>query len=246
MLAFCTPDDVRKALQELDLSGDITEANVEPAIHATSRWFANATNGHWYDSTGSAPLSTTTKSASEVELDVPSSPHRQDAQLYHDDTRKYPVTRNGPYARIPLPHHYVQSITTLNVRDRTGDVEDWTSQADRVEGRGEDYYLVTPGQESYGRTYLHIRANSIGPRVDFEGLLSLGYDYGLDAQDKDWQDVRRGIATLAGAEVMDTDDVIAQIPDNGNLAGVQTQYGNLISAASSYLNPYLDAMAVDR
>lgn len=246
MVAFCTPDDVRKALQELDLSGDIVEANVTPAINAASRWFARATNGHWYDSSGSAPLSTSARSASDVELDVPSSPHRRDAQLYHDDARKYPTTRNGPYARLPLPHHYVESITTLNVRGPAGDYADWTTESDRVEGRGEDYYLVTPGQESYGRTYLHIRANSIGPRVDYEGLLSLGYDYGLDAQDTGWQDVRRGIASLAAAEVMDSDDVIAQIPDNGNLVGVQTQHDNLVNAAASYLNPYLDAMTVSR
>jgi len=240
---FCEPDDVREALQETDLSGSLNESIVSSAITSVSRWFARATNGHWYDST----VDTTNNlrddspaSASEVRLDVPSSPHRQDRQLFTSETGvRYPVTKNGPYARIPLPHPYVTDVTTLEVRGRGGGVEDWVSANDKEEGRGEDYYVARRGQNSYGRTYLYVRAASIGQRVDFNGLLTVGYDYGLDWQTEAWDDVQRGVANLAAAEVVDDDSVLAQIPDNGQLVGVQTQHQNLLDTANKFLNPYL-------
>ncbi len=240
---FCEPDDVRQALQETDLSGSTNTSIVESAITSVSRWFARATNGHWYDSTVDTANNLrddSPASASDVRLDVPSSPHRQDRQLFTSETGvRYPVTKNGPYARIPLPHPYVSSVTALKVRGRGGDVEDWVTASDKEEGRGEDYYVARKGQQSYGRTYLYIRAASIGPRVDYGGLLTLGYDYGLDWQDEAWDDVKRGIANLAAAEVVDDDSVLAQIPDNARLVGVDTQHQNLIQTANQFLRPYL-------
>ena len=240
---FCEPDDVRQALQEADLSGSTNTSIVESAITAVSRWFARATNGHWFDSTvdtSSTVLDDSPASASDVRLDVPSSPHRQDRQLFQSETGvRYPVTKNGPYAEVQLPHPYVTDVTALQVRDRGGDVEDWVAASDKAEGRGEDYYTARRGQQSYGQTYLYIRASSIGPRVDYGGLLTLDYDYGLDWQTTPWDDVKRGVANLAAAEVVDDDGVLAQIPDNARLAGVSTQHQNLVDTADRFLNPYL-------
>ena len=239
---YCETDDVRQALQETELSGPTNSTIVTSAVTAVSRWFARATNTHWYDSNAgtNSLLDTAAASASDVRLDVPSSPHRQDRQLFRETYGiRYPVTKNGPYARVRLPHPYVSSVTKLFVRDRGGDVEDWVAASDKEEGRGEDYYVARRGQNSYGRTYLFIRAESIGPRVDYGGLLTLEYDYGLDWQTEEWDDVRRGIANLAAAEVVDDDSVLAQIPDNGQLVGVQTQHQNLIDTADRLLNPHL-------
>jgi hypothetical protein len=240
MAAFCEEDDVRKTLQEANLSGPTGSEMVEPAIQSVSDWFARRTNGHWYDSGGSTTLvDTSAASAANVRLDVPNSPHPQRGQVPRDDDRRYPVTHNGPYARIPLPHPYVQTVTKLEVRQRDGSVSDWVADSSIAEGRGEDYYIEARGQQSYGRTYLYINANSLSPRYDYSGLLTLAYDYGLDADDTAWQDVRRGVAALAAAEVIDDDSVLAQIPDNGQLVGVQTQHQNLIAAANRDLGPYL-------
>jgi hypothetical protein len=239
---FCEPSDVRQALQETDLSGSTNESIVTSAITAVSQWFARATNGYWYDSTASSNdlVDSASVSASDVRLDVPSSPHRQDRQLFTSETGvRYPVTKNGPYAEIPLPHPYVSSVTSLEVRGRGGGVEDWVTANDKEEGRGEDYYVARRGQNSYGRTYLYIRAASIGPRVDYGGLLTLGYDHGLDWQTEAWDDVKRGVANLAAAEVVDDDGVLAQIPDNARLVGVDTQQQNLVDTASRFLDPYL-------
>jgi len=241
---FCEPEHVREALQESELSGTTNESIVSAAISSVSRWFARATNGHWYDSTvdpSSNLRDDTAASASDVRLDVPSSPYRSDRQLFQDETgMRYPVTKNGPYAKIPLPHPYVTSVTSLEVRGRGGGVEDWVTAGDKEEGRGADYYVARKGQHSYGRTYLYIRAASIGPRVDYGGLLTLGYEYGLDWQTEAWDDVKRGVASLAAAEVVDDDSVLAQIPDNGRLVGVQTQHQNLLDTATKLLDPYLE------
>ena len=237
---YCEPDDVRKALKEDDLSGSINESMVLPGIEAVSEWFRKRAKTHVYDSSGadSDVVPTSAASAATISLDVPSSPHAQDRQLFRsNEAARYPVTHAGPYARIRLPHTHVQTVTSLEVRERDGGREDWT--AEKTEGVGEDYYVEADGSSEYGRTYLYVRASSIGARTDYGNLLTVGYEYGIDAQDEDWQDVRRGIANLAALEVLEDDGVIAQIPDNARLANVQTEYDNLHSRAQTYLGGYL-------
>jgi len=238
---YCEADDVRKALQDRSLDGPTGAEFVEPAISKVSAWLQRQGNRHWYDSTGaeSDTVPTTAATASHVRLSVPSSPHSQRDQLFQDTDARYPVTTAGPYARIPLPHAHVESVNTLEVRDRAGDVEDWTTASEKVEGRGEDYYVARRGQDSYGRTYLYIRARSIGPRYDFGDLLTLSYDYGLDATEEEWQDVRRGVAQAAAAELVIEDNVLAAIPDNGQLVGVDTQRQQLVDDGRDALEPYL-------
>lgn len=250
--AFTTSDDVQQALQESDASfgtGELATANVEAAIFGASSWFGRQTNGHWYDSNATGLLSTTEASASNVRLSVPSSPHRQRGQLFRDSYHTvYPVTHHGPYARISLPHPYVTSITTLEVRDTDGGVTDWVADAGILEGRGEDYYIERVGQNSYGRTNLYIRAKTIGPRTSLKGVLSVDYNHGLDYQTEAWDDVRRGVAALAAAQLIDDDNVLAGLPEGGSALGVDTQAQQLVNQAlgldgdmGGYLSPYLSA-----
>jgi len=243
MSGLCEPEDVREVLQERDLSGPISADLVEPSITGVSRWFRRQTNGHWYDSNGDSSdlVPTTAAAASDVRLDVPSSPHPQDRQLRQTERGvRYPMTAHGRYAKVPLPHPYVDSVTTLEVRQYDGGVEDWVAAGDKTEGRGEDYYIQRPGQESYGRTCLFVDGRSLGLRTDYRGLLTLAYDYGLDAQDTAWDDVRRGIAALVAADVLDDDGLLTQLPDNARLVGVETEHDNLLSMAARLLEPYLD------
>jgi len=249
MPGFCEPDDVRQALQEKDLSGNINPTIVETAIEGITSWVRKRATLWVYDSNGADDdlVPTDASSASTVRLDVPSSPHRQDRQLFHGDERgwRYPVTQAGPYVRIRLPHRYVDALTTLEVRDRGGGVTDWTSDADTVEGRGEDYYVqVDRGDGGYGTSHLYLRAASIGPRTDYSDLLTVGYDHGLDAQDGDWQDVRRGVALLSAAQIVTDDDVLSQVPDNARLVGVDTQRSaavdDALAGAVGLLQPYLE------
>jgi hypothetical protein len=242
---YCEPDDVRQALQERNLDGALNDSDfVAPTIESVSGWLRRSSRRHWYDSGGDASdtVPTSPRSASEVRLDVPSSPHAQDRQIRHGESGvRYPVTTDGPYARIRLPHGYVDSLTSLLVRDRDGDVTDWTSAAEITQGRGEDYYLARDGTSEYGLSYLYIRAASIGARVDYGGLLTLTYDYGRDAATEDWSDVRRGVAAAVGAQLTISDDVRTAIPDDGQLVGLDSRRQRLVDDSQQYLEPYLDA-----
>jgi hypothetical protein len=243
MTGFCETDDVRKALQDRSLDGPTGTEFVEPTIQKVSDWLKRQGNRHFYDSTGAAAdtVPTSAASVSNVRLSVPSSPHVRRDTLFSDSDARYPVTSSGPYAQITLPHGYVETVNTLEVRGRDGDVEDWVAASEYDEGRGEDYYIAREGQDSYGRTHLYVRARSIGPRYDYGNILTLSYDYGLDDAVESWRDVRRGVAQLAAAELVIEDDVLTAIPDSGSLVGVDTQRQQLVDDAEKALEPYLTA-----
>jgi len=246
MDGYCEVDDVRRALQNNPRAMNNTDALaddiVKAEIQGASAWLRKTTNAHWYDSGGANTdvVPTGPRSVSNARMDVPSSPHRQDRQLFTDAVgMRYPVTTDGPYARIRLDHRYVQELTRLAVRDRAGDTTDWTTDPDITSGVGEDYHLRREDQEGTGASFLYVRAASIGARTDYGGLLVLDYDYGLDAGSEDWQDVRRGVAHLTAAEIVDDDDVLASIPDDGQLVGVDTQAQSHLDRAMTYLEPYM-------
>jgi len=234
-VGYCEREDVRRALQDASFTGDIGQEPeiVDDAIIGLTQWLRRRTRRHWYDSGGGTTLVPTgPRSVSGIHLDVPSSPHRQDNQLHHGDNSdwRYPVTQAGPYAKVRLPHADVESLTTLEVRDRDGGVTDWTAAADKTKGRGEDYYLHTEGDE-WRTSYLYVRASSIGGRIDFGDLLTVGYDYGTDQQDRDWATVRRSVAMLAAADIALDEDVQSSVPDNGQLINVQTKAERYVQRA---------------
>jgi len=242
MDGYCEPDDVKTALQDTELQGPTNGTIITDEIVAISNWLRKESGRHWYDSTGTDDdtVPTSARSASNVRLDVPSSPHAQRDQIHrHDRGVRYPVTTDGPYARIRLPHGFVESLTSLEVRDRAGDVTDWTADSEYAEGVGEDYYVREESQENHGASYLYIRAASIGARRDWSGAVVADYQYGLDASDEPWQDVRRGVALLSAAAVVVDDDVLTAIPDQGQLLNVETEAERMMDRGMTYLNPYL-------
>jgi len=246
--AYCEEGDVQEALQEADASmgeGPLDTATVKTAIYSASRWVKEATGSHFYDSGGSTDLvSTSAADTTNRLLDVPSSPHRQDGQLFrHAENGRtnitYPNTQVGQYVKLRLPKRHVESIDMMEVREAGGDWEDWTASGNYTEGRGEDYYHRTEGGQN-GRSYLYVHAGAIGPHKDFNDLIEVDLTYGLDWQDSKWADVRRGVAMLAAAELVADDDMITQIPENGILMNLETKAERLANrAVDRYLSHYL-------
>lgn len=235
-IGYCEPEDVRKALQERDLSADLGVEFVEPAILGQSEWLRKQTQRHWYDSTAaeSDVVATAPMSATNIRLDVPSAPHVQDRQLLSDEIgARYPRTTAGRYAKVRLPHHHVEALSALHVRGRDGDAEDWTTAPDMAEGRGEDYYLETT--ELGGESYLFVHAASVGPRVDYGDLLTVDYEFGHDGIS---DTVRRGVALLAAADVVLDDDADVAIPSDGQLVGLDTKADKMRKEAHRLLKPY--------
>ncbi len=238
MPGYCTPDEVRKVLQETDLSGATNEPMVTASITAVSQWLRQRAGVHVYDSTGTTvAVPETPATARQQRYDIPASPHAQDRQLFHHDAARYPVTEAGRYSRVWLAHHGVHSITSLGVRQRDGSVRDWVAETEYTEGRGEDWYLMVDSED--GRSQLYLNAASIGPRVDYTELLTLEYEFGFDIAERDVTAIRRGVAHLAAAEVLEDDGVIAQIPENARLPSIDSEYDHLVTRARQYLGPYL-------
>jgi len=253
---FAEESDVRAALQESQQSFDtepLGTTNVTAALEGASEWFQNATDGYFYDSNagGSDLIASTPETVGNIELSVPSSPHKQSGQLFSAGksigtgvTTRYPNANAGVYVKMHLPVLYADTATALEVRERGGGYEDWAASADKSEGRGEDddYFFSVDGSTAYGRSYLYLRASSIGPRKNFEDLILADIEHGLDEQDSSWADVRRGVAAMAAADLVVDDDVLTQIPDNGQLIGVDTQADRLLNIAlgeRGALTPYI-------
>jgi len=242
---FCETTDVQEALQEASANFGVDElstANVEAAIVTASDWFARTINTHFYDSNAASGdlISTTSATASEILLSVPAGPHAQRGQLFNDENVLYPRTFGGNYTRVKIPFRHVESIDTLNVRDAAGDWTDWTTE--KTQGYGEDFYLQDVGQDSYGRSYLYLHAGELGAHNHFEDVLRVDISYGLDWDDEPWDDVRRGIAQLAAAELVVNDDVLASVPDDGQLINVQTEAEQYVTKAldqPGYLKAHL-------
>lgn len=223
---YCERQDVLDVLEEASLSGAYSQrpAIVDTAITGLTEYLRDETGRHWYDSSGTEEdlIPTAAVSATEMRHDVPSSPHRQDRQLFaHHQGARYPVSTNGPYVRIPLDHHGVTSVTALRVRDSSGEFNDWVADSDIVQGRGEDYYLSTPTDAgSGGRTRLYLHEGTLPCVVDYDGMLLLDYDYGRDGIP---DTVNRMTALLAASQLVTADEFVTAIPDSGQLVNVETK-----------------------
>lgn len=238
---YCEPDDVRRVLQESEFTGalDTDPLIVEQAITSQSEATREFTDRHWYDPDAGADALVATEplSATDMRLDVPSSPHPQDRQLFVHERERYPVTTDGPYARVRLPHVEVKSLNALYVRDHSGDVTDWVADDEHAEGRGEDFYLLTPTDgDAAARSYLYVRAASLPVVTNYRGLLTIGYEYGRAAIP---DSVRRATAFLAAHELVIDDEEAVGIPDNGQLVNVETKADQFKDRALTLLDPYL-------
>jgi hypothetical protein len=242
-VGYCERDDVLDVLQEANLSGALSQDPeiIDAAILAQTEYIRAKTMRHWYDpnAPASSLLPTDTVQASDRRFDVPSSPHAQDRQIYrHDAGTRYPVSTDGPYVRIRLDHAEVDSLGALRIRDSSGDFTDWTSDPEFVQGRGEDYYLNTPtdaGPAGYSRLYLH--EGSLPVLSDYQGAVLADYDYGRpEVPDS----VKRMTAYQAATSLVEEDEFVAALPDDGQLTGVETKADRWSSLADGLMAPYMD------
>lgn len=233
MPGYCTPEDVRKALQDASLQAETGLEFVEPAIESQSKWLRQHTKRHWFDSSDVAGLFDSARTVTGLSLDVPHGPHSKDRQLFRDEHGiHYPTTHAGPYAKIRLPYHDVQSVDTLDVRQRGGGVEDWT--ATQAEGRGEDYYLLTESESKVSHLYIH--AGTLGVYSDYDDLLTLDLTYGTDGIP---ETIRRAVALRAGADLVMDDDGQVGVPDSGQLVSVQSKAEEMRTTAESLLEKFM-------
>ncbi|AFH22023.1 hypothetical protein OSG_eHP14_00215 [environmental Halophage eHP-14] len=234
---YCERQDVLDVLEEDNLSGayDQRPEIIDAAITSLTEHIRTETNRHWYE-TGGTLTPSSAVSATNMRYDVPSSPHAQDRQLFRADAEKYPVSTHGPYVRIRLDHADITTLTSLEVRDAAGDVNDWTTDSDKVQGRGEDYYTATPTDAGLaGRTALYIHEGSLPAAVDYEGMVTAGYEYGTDSIP---DTVTRMTALLAATQLVTNDEFVSAVPDNGQLANVETKADRWEATAEMLLDNY--------
>jgi len=228
-VGYCSPEDVRDALQEANLSGPLNEAITEAHILGESEWIQEDTNRHWYDPdaadsdlVGNSPLT-----FSEDELDIDASPHSGSAQLFRSDSGgwaepRYPVRHAGPYTAVRPQRRDVREVTELLVRDATGEFEDWVASSEYQEGRGEDYYLQV--DDATGQTRLYLDIGQLPRLADYDAAVVASYEYGVDELPGT---VRQATASLAGAAMLREDGQTAGVPDDGQLVNLATRADEL-------------------
>lgn len=237
MEGYCTPEDVRKAMQEAQIkdSGPLSQGIVEAAIDAQTDWIRRVTGRHWYDPDATDTLiPTTTLTVPEDNYDLPQSPHAGPHQIPRDRDWKFPVTEAGGYCRLKLKQRQVQSVSELLVRNGR-EYDDWVQDSDRVEGRGEDYYLESTPRTGY--SYLYVFARMLSPAQDWNNSVIVSYDYG---QDSIPGSIRRAQACFAAADLVMDDDVKTAIPNDGQLVAVETKADRLIKQGQRLLKKYRD------
>lgn len=226
-VGYCTLEDVREVLQELDLTGPVGPGFVEGAILGESEWIQEDTNRHWFDASGIEDdddnLVATEPLIHEFdEQDIPSSPHSDNVQTFRGGktrgTARYPVRHAGPYTRVPLTRRDVRELTKLLVRNQDGSVTDWINDDRREEGRGEDYYVQV--NDSTGQSYLYLHTGSLPRLSDYGSAVTVSYEYGVDEVPKT---LRTATACLAAAHLLRDDEGAVGIPDSGQLIPVETK-----------------------
>ena len=225
-VAYCTVDDVRSALQETVSSfesGAIGADNhdvVVNAITAQSEWLQEWSNRHWFEPNGLEAdeydiIATEPLTHSYDEQDIETS-----AVMLADDPIE-PSTTSGRYTAVSLFRRDVTKITELLVLNTDGGFDDWVSDPDREEGRGNAYYLQV--DDANGWTTLYLDTDAIDDDgdpddpddhgvTDYRNAVVVSYEYGIEGVSRT---VRQSIAMLAATFLLTNDDAALGIPDSG-------------------------------
>jgi hypothetical protein len=234
---YCIVDDVRRALRQADLPGDAQQDReiVLDAIEGTTEWLRKSLDAHFYvpggvtgDTDNLVP--STVRTRGPEHLDIPSTPHTQHSSLFTEGRHRHPLKTSGPFVSIPLDKQDVQSISTLDVRDASGDFEDWVAASGKTSG--DDYRLVTEASTP-GRSKLELRAASLPALRHYDRAVSVTYDYGTAELP---QTVRRAVAFKAAAEL--AEDAVLQIPQQTEIYDVESLADFFDRKASEKLAEY--------
>lgn len=225
-VAYCTPEDVRKQLQDVDLDGPTSEEFVKATIVGESEWVQEETNRHWFATDSfEGTLAIEPLTHDHDEQDIPSSPHADHVQAFRGGRRRqkprYPVRYAGPYTRVALQRRDVSDITELLIRQQDGSVVDWVDDDRRTEGRGEDYYVQV--DDASGRSHLYLHTGSLPHLSDFDAAVTVSYEYGTELT----QTVRTAVASIAAAKLLRDDEQATAIPDSGQLVSLETKADTL-------------------
>ncbi|WP_434531039.1 hypothetical protein ACODNH_05350 [Haloarcula sp. NS06] len=245
-VGYCTLEDLRRAMQEASLPGDISQDKqiAVDSITAQTEWLEKTLKRHWYAPAGASILDEATT------IDIPTGPKSRDDEediptssaIVVDDDGPVPKTSQGSYAKVELARRDAQNISALHVRQSDGTFVDWVDSSDYTEGSwppsGEDYY-VRVNNGGWSRLY-----------IDTENLLKDGEDdeYALDsfanAVYLEWeygnegipQTVRRAVAFRAASDFVD--DAAVQIPENARVRSVESLADQFERKAEELLEVY--------
>jgi hypothetical protein len=242
---YCTLEDLRRALQEEELPGDVQQEQdlAVDSITAQTEWLEKSLKRHWYAPDNADILS----EASAIE--IPTEPQSRDdeydiptgaAMVAGEDPA--PKTSQGDYAKLELARRDADSVEALHVRTADGTYEDWAASDDYTEGSwppsGEDYYLrVNNG--GWSRLYLDT-TNFLEDGEDDEYVLDsfanavyLEWSYGHSGFP---QTVRRAVAFRAASDFVD--EAAFQIPDNVRVQSVEALADKFERKAEELLEVY--------
>ena len=230
-VGYCTVEDVREVLQDVDLTGSVSAEFVRPAILGESEWIQEDTNRHWFDTDGLEDddddlAATEPLTHDHDEQDIASSPHSDNVQTFRGGTTRgtprYPVRHAGPYTRVPLARRDVRELTELLARNQDGSVTDWLDDDRYEHGRGKDYYVQV--DDSTGQSHLYLHTGSIPRLSDYGAGVVASYEYGVNEIPKT---VRTATACLAAAHLLRDDEETVGIPDSGQLMPLETKADKL-------------------
>ena len=243
---YCTLEDLRRALQEAELPGDISQDKqlAVDSITAQTEWLEKTLKRHWYEPDGISEAS---------EIDIPTSPKSRDDEYDiptssafvvdddDDDDGPAPKTSQGTYAKIELARRDAESVSKLLVRTEDGSFEDWTTEytgGSWPDALSDDYYLrVNNG--GWSRLYLDTD-NLLEEDEDDEYVLDsfanavyLTFDYGHEGIP---QTVRRAVAFRAASDFVD--EAAMQIPENSRIRSVESLADQFERKAEELLEVY--------
>jgi hypothetical protein len=243
---YCTLDDLRRALREAELPGDIQQDKrlAVDAITAQTEPLEKSLKRHWYAPTGADIL------GEASEIDIPTSPKDRDDEydiptasaFVADDDGPVPKTSQGDYAKIQLARRDAESVSALHVRTEDGTFEDWAASAEYTEGdwppSGEDYYLrVNNG--GWSRLYLDttnlLEADEDDEYVldSFANAVYLTFSYGHEGIPRN---VRRAVAFRAASDFVE--EAAVQIPNNAEVYNVESLAEEFERKADDLLEVY--------
>ena len=240
-VGYCTLEDVRRALREAGLPGDVQQDKriAVDAIVAETEPLQRSLKRHFYEPNGIDEA---------TEVDIPTGPKTRDdeesiptggAHIVGEPVT--PKTWQGPYTRIQLGRNYAEQINELLVQGEDGTYTDWVASNEYTGGQwpdavGEDYFLrINNGGVSH--LYLDSRnfLNEDGePIVDsFANVVYVEFDYGHEGIP---QAVRRAVALHAGAELVE--EAVIEIPSNATVYNIETKAEKMREKADELLEEY--------
>lgn len=243
---YCTLEDLRRAMQDASLSGDLSQDTqiAVDAITAQTEWLEKQLKRHWYAPAGADILDEATT------IDIPTEPKsRNDEEdiptssaFVVDDDGPAPKTYQGDYARISLDRRDAGEVSQLLVRDVDGGYTDWVASDEYAGGQfpdalGDDYYVR---ENNGGWSYLYLDVTNLYDDKKEEYVLDtfsnavyVFFKYGSEGIP---QNVRRAVAFRAASDFVE--EAAMQIPESAKAYNVESLADQFERKAEELLEVY--------